>query len=388
MAPDIETLVVGAGAVGLAAARALADAGHQVLVLEQHERVGNETSSRNSEVIHAGLYYPTGSFKARFCVDGKQRLYAFAAENGILARRCGKLVVAADEEERPRLDMIAANARANGVNDLVPLTAAEARVREPNLDCVAAYLSPSTGIIDSHAYMQALEGHITTAGSEIVLHTRVVGLCCRPGGGFDVETDSNGERATFSTRHLVVAAGLDASRIGRLITYANGYSVPETYMAKGHYFSLRGPAPFKHLIYPLPAAGSLGIHYTLNADGTGKFGPDIEWKGVRGDGPIDYSFEEAGGARQTRFEALIRRFWRALPDHALDPAYTGVRPKLTRAGEPSLDFAIHGPQTHGLPGLVALYGIESPGLTSSLAIGAYVADMLTATANGGTRNRE
>ncbi len=378
MTPDIETLVIGAGAVGLAIARALGRAGHEVMVLEQHARIGAETSSRNSEVIHAGLYYTPGSLKARLCVEGNRLMYAFAAENGVDARRVGKLLVAVDESEVARLAVIARTAAANGVTDLAPLTAAEAHALEPEVACVAAYHSPSTGLIDSHGYMQALQGHIESMGGSVVLNTRVSGIA-REDSGYRITTDSGGDSGVITTRHLVVAAGLDATRVTRLLDFPSGYQVPETYLGKGHYFTLTGRAPFHRLVYPMPYMGSLGLHFTRDAAGGGRFGPDIEWKGARGEGALDYRFEDEGGHRRQAFERAIRRYWPGLPDGALSPAYTGLRPKLTPVETtPPPDFAIDGEQRHGMPGLVALFGIESPGLTSSLAIGNYVAGMLSA----------
>jgi len=367
---DVETVVVGAGVIGLAIARALALGGQEVLVLERHERIGSETSSRNSEVIHAGIYYPPGSLRARLCVAGKAMLYAFCAENGVPHTRCGKLLVATEEVEIARLEAIAANAQENGVDDLRKLSAEEALALEPQLACVAAYLSPSTGVIDSHALMLALEGHLTTRGGQVVLNTTVTDLAAPndTGGVFRIETQSASERSTLTARNLVLAAGLSGTELGKMLAYPKDYRVPKTYPAKGHYFTLSGAAPFKHLVYPMPQGAWLGVHLTLDVAGRAKFGPDIEWKDE-----VTYDFEDAEGMRRITFEHEIRRYWPDLPDGALHPDYVGVRPKIYRQGEPVADFAIHGPDVHGLPRLVALYGIESPGLTSSLAIGAHVA---------------
>ena len=373
---DVEILVVGAGAVGLAIGQAFAKTGTEVIVLEQHERIGTETSARNSEVIHAGLYYPPGSLKARLSVAGNRRLHAFAAENGIRVLRTGKLLLACDEKETNALERIAATARANGVGDLMRLSRGEVSALEPEVRCWTAYLSPSTSVIDSHAYLEALEGHLTAAAGRVVLNTRVTGLARRKDQSFEIATESAGTRAVLTARRLVLAAGLEATRLGRHLTYLNHYRVPETYLAKGHYFALKGPPPFERLVYPMPRAGSLGIHFTRDAGGGGKFGPDIEWKGAASDSAPDYSLEDADGARCARFESAIRRYWPGLPDGALAPGYTGLRPKLSRPDEPAADFAIHGEAIHGIANLVALYGIESPGLTSSLAIGAYVADLM------------
>lgn len=367
---DIETIVVGAGVVGLAIARALSAKGQQVIVLERHARVGSETSSRNSEVIHAGLYYPTGSMRARLCVAGKEALYRFCAENGVTHTRVGKLLVATSEAELPKLEAIAANAAANGVTDLRRLTGEEARAMEPELECIAAYLSPSTGIIDSHDLMQALSGHISTNGGEIVLNASVDDIAGRD-DGFLLHVLSGGEISTLSCRNLILAGGLGATRLGRMLSYGNDYIVPETYPARGHYFALSGKAPFQRLIYPMPVGAWLGIHLTIDTGGRTRFGPDIEWCNE-----VDYKFVEDEGRRRATFEREVRRYWPGLPAGALQPDTVGIRPKLYREGEPAADFAIHTAQDHGIPRLVALYGIESPGLTSSLAIADYVAERL------------
>lgn len=377
MSTDVETIVIGAGVVGLAVAGALARDGHEVLVLERHGRAGMETSARSSEVIHAGLYYPVGSLKARLCVKGNALLYRFAAENGVLARRLGKLLVATTETEVPALEAIAACARANGVRDLERLTPAEAAALEPELACVAAYLSPSTGVIDSHALLLALEGHLASEGGRVVLATEVAGFERHPDGAFVIEAMSGGKEYRITASNLVIAAGLSASRLARMLPVREPYRVPETYYAKGHYYGLAGPAPFSRLVYPMPARGSLGIHFTLDASGAGKFGPDIHWTGaVSGERP-DYTFDEENGARLERFEASIRRYWPGLPSGALTAGYTGIRPKLTREGEPAADFAIDCEREHGIARLVLLLGIESPGLTSSLALAEEVARRLT-----------
>jgi L-2-hydroxyglutarate oxidase LhgO len=372
--PDVETIVIGAGVVGLAVGRTLALAGQEVLVLEQHDLIGSETSSRNSEVIHAGLYYPTDSLRAKLCVAGKNMLYAFCADNGVTHTRCGKLLVATRPEELAKLEEIGRTAARNGVDDLVRLSGAEARKLEPEVVCEAAFLSPSTGVIDSHGLMVALEGYITSNGGQVVLETEVTGLSREADGLYAVTTESRGtgESGRITCRRLVNCAGLGATRIGRMLTYpAAGYQVPETYPAKGHYFSYSGRSPFRHLIYPMPVGAWLGVHLTLDVAGKAKFGPDIAWKDT-----VSYEFEDADGARMATFTREVRRYWPNLPDGGLQPDYTGVRPKIYREGEPVADFAIHGPATHGLPNVVALYGIESPGLTSSLAIGEMVAGML------------
>lgn len=377
MTPDFEIGLIGGGAVGLAIAAALARAGREVIVLERNGRLGSEVSSRSSEVVHAGLYYPPGSLKARLCVEGRHKLYRFAAENGIGIRKTGKLLVATSEDELAKLDAIAASAAENGAGKLEFLSGQEARRLEPELFCAAALLSPETGIFDSHGLVTALEGHVTAAGGTIVLNTRASGLRSAH-GLFEIETCSasqHGEEpaGTLRVRRLVLAGGLGASELGRMLSYRDGYAVPDTTFAKGHYFSLDAKAPFSRLVYPMPHGGGLGIHLTLDLAGRARFGPDIEWTRA-----IDYSFQDENRTRQTRFEAAIRRYWPGLPDGALAPGSTGIRPKISAEGEPAADFAIHGPSEHGIDGLVALYGIESPGLTSSLAIGDLVAGMVAA----------
>jgi L-2-hydroxyglutarate oxidase LhgO len=356
MSADVETIVVGAGVVGLAVARALSLAGHETMVLEQHELIGSETSSRNSEVIHAGIYYPPGSLRAKLCVRGKELLYAFCADNGVAHARCGKLLVATNESQVPKLAAIRETAIKNGVTDLEPLAAAAAHALEPEIACVAALLSPSTGIIDSHAFMLALEGHIEANGGLVVLRCPVERIEQAAGGGFRLATA--GDSGTITCRHLVVCAGLHATRLAR--TFA--------YYAKGQYYALSGRSPFKRHIYPMPDGAWLGLHATVDVGGRCKFGPDIAWIP-----DIDYGFE---AQKLGQFLNLIRSYYPGLQMERLHPDYTGIRPKLYRAGDPVPDFAIHGPQVHGQSGLVALYGIESPGLTASLAIGEMVAGML------------
>lgn len=373
MTPDVETVVIGAGVVGLAVARALVALGHEVVVLERHGGIGRETSGRSSEVIHAGLYYPQGSLKARLCVEGRRLLYAFARENGVPHTRYGKLVVATARDELPRLDALAATALANGVSDIARLSASGARALEPEVSCIGALLSPSTGVIDSHALMVAIEGHIRSGSGSVVLNTEVVDLRARDGEPFEITTDSAGERAMLTARNLVIAAGLGATRLGRMLGAGSRYQPPETHPARGHYYTLEGRTPFCHLVYPLPHEGWLGIHLTLDTAGRAKFGPDLEWQ----DEP-NTLFDEEDGARRARFEKEIRRYWPGLADGKLAPGYVGIRSKIYRSGEPAADFAIHARRDHGIPRLVALYGIESPGLTSSLAIGDYVADLLEA----------
>lgn len=372
MNPDIETVVIGAGVIGLATGRALAEAGQEVIVLEQHNLVGSEISARNSEVIHAGIYYPPGSLRARLCVQGKRELYRFCAENGVMAIRCGKLLVATQAAETARLKAIVENAHRNGVEDLVPMTGEQARELEPEITCVAACLSPSTGIVDSHGLMQALEGHITSHSGQVVLNTRVVGASRKSNGLFELETEGAGGRETITAKRLVIAAGLGGTRLGDMLHPSGRYRPPRTYPAKGHYFRLVGQAPFKRLIYPMPEGAWLGLHLTFDTDGSIKFGPDVEWTDE-----ASYEFEDADGSRLATFYREVRRYWPRLPDGSLVPDYTGIRPKIYREGEPVSDFAIHGECEHGMHNLVGLYGIESPGLTSALAIAEVVRERLT-----------
>ena len=371
MTPDVETVVIGAGVVGLATARALVARGHDVLVLERRDGIGQETSSRSSEVIHAGLYYPPGSLKARFCVQGRDLLYAFARENGVPHMRYGKLLVATRESEIPRLDALAEVARANGVSDIARLSAGDVKACEPEVSAVAALYSPSTGVIDSHALMVALEGHVRAGSGSVVLETRVTALGIKEDGAFEIATESGegGERATLTSRNLVIAAGFGATALGESLGGQPGYAVPRTYPARGHYYALDCAAPFHHLVYPMPSEAWLGIHLTLDVTGRAKFGPDLEWRPEP-----SYIFDDREGARRARFAEEIRRYWPGLPGDRLVPAYVGVRPKIYAEGEPAPDFTIHTEREHGRERLIALYGIESPGLTSALAIGAFVAE--------------
>jgi L-2-hydroxyglutarate oxidase LhgO len=367
MTADVETIVIGAGVVGLAVARALAEVGHEVMVLEQHELIGSETSSRNSEVIHAGIYYPPGSLRAVLCVRGKELLYRFCAENNVGHARCGKLLVATHENQLPKLAAIRGTGERNGVTDLEPIGANVARALEPELACVAALISPSTGIIDSHGLMLALEGHIDANGGSVVLRCPVERIERTGTGLYRLATGGEAPGAT-TCRNLVVSAGLSASKLARTLSYGAGYSPPETYYAKGQYYALSGPSPFKRHIYPMPDGAWLGLHATVDIGGRCKFGPDIEWIEE-----IDYRFEPE---KLEKFLGFIRGYFPGLDASRLHPDYTGIRPKLYREGEPVPDFAIHGPERHGLPRLVTLCGIESPGLTASLAIGEMVAGML------------
>lgn len=365
---DVDCIVAGAGVVGLAIARTLALAGREVLVLEAREGIGTQTSARNSEVIHAGLYYPEGSLKARLCVDGKHRLYAYLAERGLGHARVGKLIVATAESQIPKLGAIMAHAAAAGVNDLSLLGRDEISAMEPELSAIAAVWSPSTGIIDSHAYMLSLQGDIENAGGMIAFHSPVTALR-REGGVFVVEA-GGAEPAIVRCRQFINSAGHGAPALAALLPEFPQQSVPRQAYAKGNYFALAGRQPFSRLIYPTPEAAGLGVHATLDLAGRVRFGPDVQWVAHDQDLIVD-------PARAESFYAAIRSYWPGLPDGALTPDYAGVRPKLHGPGEPMPDFRIDGPREHGVDGLVTLFGIESPGLTASLAIAEEVATRLS-----------
>ncbi|WP_116522657.1 NAD(P)/FAD-dependent oxidoreductase [Achromobacter insuavis] len=358
-AVDIDCVVIGAGVVGLAIARALAQSGREVLVAEATEAIGTGTSSRNSEVIHAGIYYPAGSLKARLCVRGKHLLYAYCAERGIPHKRLGKLIVATSAEQAAQLEGIAQRARANGVDDLQFISGEDAMRLEPALQCTAALVSPSTGIVDSHALMLAYQGDAENAGAQCVFHTPLVSGRVRPEGGFDLQFGGD-DAMSLSCNVLINSAGLQAPALARRIDGVPAASIPTDYLCKGSYFTLSGRAPFSRLIYPVPQHAGLGVHLTLDMGGQAKFGPDTEWVGTE-----DYTLDPA---RAEVFYAAVRSYWPALPDDALAPGYTGIRPKISGPHEPAADFVIAGPAVHGVRGLVNLFGIESPGLTSSLAL--------------------
>lgn len=356
-AERLDTVVVGGGVVGLAVARALALAGHEVVVLEAESAIGMHTSSRNSEVIHAGIYYPTASEKARLCVEGKALLYAYCERQGVPHARVGKLVVATRDDEIPGLERLLAQARANGVDDLEWLGPAAVRELEPEIVAVRALLSPSTGIIDSHGFMEALRREAVGAGAQVVTRTPVLGGSVEDDG---IALELGGaEPGRVRARRLVNAAGLGAPALSRSIAGLNRAAIPREHFAKGHYFVLSGTAPFRRLVYPMPVPGALGVHVTLDLAGQARFGPDIAW--VSG---VDYTFDES---RAEGFYSAIRAYYPRLAAGSLMPGYTGIRPKLGPAGT-TQDFVLHGPASTGAPGVVALYGIESPGLTAALAI--------------------
>ena len=361
----VDCIVIGAGVVGLAVARALVLKGREVMVLEAASAIGTGTSSRNSEVIHAGMYYTRGSLKAQLCVQGKQLLYDYCAQRGIGHSRCGKLIVATHESQVAQLQSIISKAAANGVHDLVLLDREQALAMEPQLECVAAVHSPSTGIVDSHALMLSLQGDIENAGGFVVLNT-AVGQLIRAQAAIEViATDGTG----LAANTVVNAAGLNAPQVASRIKGLDPKHVPVTFWAKGNYFTLSGKSPFSRLIYPVPEAAGLGVHLTIDLGGQAKFGPDVEWV----DSPDDLLVDPS---RSDAFYAEVRKYWPGLKDGALQAGYAGIRPKLHGPGEAAGDFVIQAESTHGIPGLVNLFGIESPGLTSSLAIGEVVSQML------------
>lgn len=359
MSTDIDCIVVGAGVVGLAIARALAQSGREVMVVEAAEGIGTGTSARNSEVIHAGIYYPAGSLKAKLCVQGRHMLYAYCAEKGVSHQRIGKLIVATSEEEIAKLDDILSKARVNGVDDMELLSASQAQALEPALFCTAALLSPSTGIIDSHGLMLAYQGDAENAGAQCVFHTPLVSGEVRSEGGFNLQFGGS-DAMQLSCNVLINASGLHAPTLARKIRGIPEASIPTEYLCKGSYFTLQGRAPFTRLIYPTPHHAGLGVHLTLDLGGQAKFGPDTEWIDK-----VDYDID---ASRCDGFYEAVRTYWPGMPDASLAPGYTGIRPKVSGPHEPAADFMIVGPATHGVPGLVNLFGIESPGLTSSLAI--------------------
>ena len=362
---EVEAVVIGAGVIGLAAARALALAGHEVVVLERAYTIGFETSSRNSEVIHGGLYYPEGSLKAVTCVAGRERLYAYCAEHGVPHRNCGKLIVATNAQESELLQSIKGRAEANGVEGMQLLSGNAATQLEPNLHCTAALLSPATGIVDSHSYMLALQGDAEERGAMLAFHSPVV-TGKATDNGIEIEV-GGAEPMTVRARTLVNSAGLHAPKLAHKIAGMPADKIPTAYYAKGNYFTLAGRSPFSRLIYPVPVPGGLGVHITVDLGGQAKFGPDVEWIDN-----IDYTVDPH---RADKFYAAVRKYWPALKDGALQPGYAGIRPKTVPQGAPAQDFVIQGPAEHGVAGLINLFGIESPGLTASLALAEQVRDI-------------
>jgi L-2-hydroxyglutarate oxidase LhgO len=363
----VDCVVAGAGVVGLAVARALALAGREVIVLEAAEGIGTETSSRNSEVIHAGIYYPKGSLMALTCVEGRRKLYAYCEEHGVPHRNCGKLIVATNAQESETLQSIKARAEANGVEGMQLLSGNAATQLEPNLRCTAALLSPTTGIVDSHSYMLALQGDAEERGAMLAFHAPLLAGRATEDG---IELEVGGaEPMKLRARLLVNSTGLHAPALAQKIVGMPSDRIPRAYYAKGNYFTLTGRSPFSRLIYPVPVPGGLGVHITVDMGGQAKFGPDVEWI----DG-IDYTVDPH---RADKFYAAVRRYWPGLKDGALQPGYAGIRPKTVPQGAPAQDFVIQGPAEHGVPGLIHLFGIESPGLTASLALAERVVDLTT-----------
>ena len=352
----LDAVVIGAGVVGLAVARALAMAGREVVVLEAEGAIGTHTSSRNSEVIHAGIYYPKGSLKARACIEGKALLYEYCVSHGVPHRRSGKLIVATDENQLGDLEGIQKKAHANGVTDVVWMTRAQALALEPELACVAALYSPSTGIIDSHALMLAYLGDAQAHGAMLALKSPLRGVEVL-GDGFVLHVDGS---EPFRSSILVNSAGLHAPSVAKRMEGYRAQLAPRELYAKGNYYSLARRAPFSRLVYPVPEPGGLGVHVTLDLAGQARFGPDVEW--------VERIAYDVDPRRAERFYAAIRRYWPGLPDGALLPGYSGIRPKIAGPGEPAADFQLQGPREHGVPGLAHLFGIESPGLTASLAL--------------------
>jgi L-2-hydroxyglutarate oxidase LhgO len=361
----IDVVVIGGGVVGLAVARALAMRGMETLVLEQHARPGQETSSRNSGVIHSGIYYPTGSLKARLCVRGRELLYQFCNLRGIAHNRCGKIIVAG-ERQGDALRALHQRAVANGVSDLIWLDAAQVSELEPEVRCAAALSSPATGIIDVHELMMTLLADLESAGGSLVLQSRLQ-AARSVDAGIVIEVD-DGASSELHCRWLVNSAGLAAVD---LLSRIHGYPrqrLRQSWYAKGNYFACHGVRPFKRLVYPMPNSAGLGIHATLDLDGTTRFGPDVEW--------VEQPNYQVSASRAEVFYAAIREYWPGLPDGSLQPAYAGVRPKLVGPESTAADFEIESPSVHGVPGLINLLGIESPGLTSSMAIAEHVVEQV------------
>lgn len=359
----VDCVVVGAGVVGLAVARAVAQARREVVVVERHGRIGTEISARNSGVIHAGLYYSAGSLKARLCRRGQALLYDFCGQHGVAHRRCGKLIVATASEQIPALAALASTARANGVNDLEEL---DARALEPSLACVAALFSPSTGIVDTHSLMLALLSESQQAGAILALRNSVTALVPETAGvGVVLEGD---RRPTLTARWVINCAGLGAVEVARRTVGMPAAAIPTMHYAKGNYFTLSSRPPFSHLIYPVPERGGLGVHLSLDLAGQARFGPDVEWVDQ-----LDYHVDPGRGPA---FETAVQAYWPALPPGALTPDYAGIRPKISAPGAPTADFRIDGPTEHGVAGVIHLFGIESPGLTAAMAIGELVAAMM------------
>lgn len=366
---QVDAVVIGAGVIGLAVGRELALQGLEVMVLESENAIGTGTSSRNSEVIHAGIYYPQGSLKARLCVQGKERLYAYCQERAVAHRRLGKLIVATSPEQVSQLQGIQAQAVGNGVHDVQMLSAQQARALEPELHCQAALLSPSTGIVNSHELMLALQGDMENAGALLALVSPVSRIGVGQGTASHPLRVSTQDSTELAARIVVNAAGLNAVALAKCTQGMDARLLPLAHYAKGNYFTLAGKAPFSHLIYPVPEAAGLGVHLTLDLGGQAKFGPDVQWV----DDPANLVVNPRRG---DAFYAEVRRYWPALPDGALLAGYAGMRPKISGPSEAAADFMLLGPQQHGVAGLMHLLGIESPGLTSALALATEVRQRL------------
>jgi L-2-hydroxyglutarate oxidase LhgO len=354
-----DAVVIGAGVIGLAVARQLALEGREVIILEAENAIGTATSSRNSEVIHAGIYYPQGSLKARSCVEGRHLLYEYCEAHGIPHRRCGKLIVATDSAQLGELDAIRKKAHANGVTDVDWITLQQARAMEPAVSCVGALHSPSTGVIDSHSLMLSMLGEAQAHGAMLAFLSRLERARSASDGTLELEV-GGAEPMRLAAKTVVNAAGLTAPTVARRIEGFPPDKVPPELYAKGNYYSLIGKSPFSRLVYPVPEPGGLGVHVTIDLGGQARFGPDVEW--------IDRIGYDVDPGRAERFYAAIRRYWPQLPDGALAPGYAGIRPKIAGPKDPAPDFVIQGPAEHGVPGLVNLFGIESPGLTASLSL--------------------
>ena len=366
---DIQAVVIGAGVVGLATARALSMRGVDILVLERNAMIGMETSARNSEVIHAGIYYPPDSLKAQLCVKGNQLMYAFCEQNNIDVLRCGKLLVATSDQEIPKLHKLINNGKKNGVEDLRLLSGEAAQELEPSVHCVMACLSPSTGVIDSHGLMQSLEGHIQSAGGEVVLNTPVYKIE-HVNNGYTLTCGDIDENYTITCDYLINCSGHGVYDLATTLVYQNGYTPPPIYPAIGHYYRLHEKCDIQHLIYPMPDGGWLGTHLTLDTNKHIKFGPDCEWVDN-----LDYTFDDSEQRKQ-RFVEEIQRYLPHINEHNLQADYTGIRPKIYQQGQPAVDFSIIDHNVHGYEKMISMHGIESPGLTSSLAIGDYTCERL------------
>ena len=367
MFDNVDCVVIGAGVVGLACARALAIEGREVIILEQADAIGTETSSRHSEVIHAGIYYEPGSLKAKFCVEGKIKMYRFMEERGIPFKKLGKLIVATSEDQISALNKIKQRAEQNGVMDLELLSHNEVIAREPDLRCITALWSPSTGVADSHSYMLGLQGDAESNGAMLAFLAPVEsaelqndGICLNVGGNDPMQ---------LKAKTVINAAGLHTQKLTHEFKGFPKEKIPVWHYCKGNYYSLSGcKAPFTSLIYPAPEEAGLGVHLTLDLAGQARFGPDVEW--------IDENNYDVDPKRSDSIYAAVRKYWPGLPDNSLQPGYSGIRPKIQAPGEPATDYVIQGPRDHGINGLINLYAIESPGMTSSLAIGDYIVEML------------